>query len=195
MKTIYMFYLIGDNINKNKFPAINNDEVIENGKLCIYPYAWTADKSYRKQFKNIRDMNKFYEKIIDVNNFESFANSNNDTLLEFRRFNTKTIKNKIICESSITILSTLREANYVSININDILYSMISENLYNDCVDFIQPHVYKKEFKNSLKNLSIDDISFEIKNMNDCFESIPFSLKTMDSLNLYITAFANTYKR
>lgn len=195
MKTIYMFYLIGDNINKNKFPAINNDEVIENGKLRIYPYAWTADKSYRKQFKNIRDMNKFYEKIIDVNNFESFANSNNDTLLEFRRFNTKTIKNKIICESSITILSTLREVNYVSININDILYSMISENLYNDCVDFIQPHVYKKEFKNSLKNLSIDDISFEIKNMNDCFESIPFSLKTMDSLNLYITAFANTYKK
>lgn len=195
MRTVYMFYLIGNSINESKFPAINSDEVITNGNLQIYPYAWTADKSYRKQFKNIRDMSKFYENTIDVENFESFANSNSDTLLEFRRFNTKTIKNKIINESSIRILSTLREVNYVSMNINDILYSIISENLYNDCVDFIQPHLYKKEFKSSLKSLSIDDISFEIKNMNDSFESLPFSLKTLDSLNIYITAFANTYKK
>lgn len=195
MKTVYMFYLIGSDINETKFPAIKNDEVIKNGNLCIYQYAWTADKSYRKQFKNIRDMNKFYENIIYVENFESFANDNIDTLLEFRRFNTKTIKNKIIDDSSIKILTTLREINYVCMNTNDILYSIISENLYNDCVDFIQPHLYKKEFKSSLKSLSIDDISFEIKTMNDEFESLPFSLKTMDSLNLYITAFANTYKK
>lgn len=194
MKNVYMFYLLEDYLN---FPVISKDEMIIKDGLSVYPYAWTSNKEIRKKFKNERDMSKFYEDIIEIENakFESFANSNSDTLLEFRRFKTKIIKNKIIQESSVRILSTIREANYVSSYTNDILFSIISENLYNDCVDFIQPFLYKSEFKDSLKSLSIDDISYEVRNMNDSFKSLPFSLKTMDSLNIYITAFAKTYKK
>ena len=188
---VYMFYLVGDRINKHKFPAINSDEVIRDGNLYMYPYAWTADKSYRKQFKSIRDMNKFHEQILDVDDFEVFANSNNDTLLEFRRVGTKIIQDEIIIEKSIKILSTAREVNYASMNVTNILYSIISEKMYNDYIEFLSPNIYNKEFKRMLKGINMDDIIFDIRNM----DKLPFNKNHMDSLNIYITAFANTYKK
>ena len=188
---VYMFYLVGINKNMNKFPAINYDEIIQENNLSIYPYAWTADKLFRKQFKNVRDMNKFYEQILDIDDFESFANINSETMLEFRRVNTKVVKNKKIHSESIKILSTGREINYATMNINDILSSIISENLYNDYTEFIRPNLYSKEFMKTLKKLDIENVISDVKNM----DKLPWSLHNMDSLNIYITAFANTYKK
>ena len=140
---------------------------------------------------NVRDMNKFHEQILDIDDFESFANINSETMLEFRRVNTKVVKNEKIHSESIKILSTGREINYATMNINGILSSIISENLYNDYTEFIRPNLYSKEFMKTLKKLDIENVISDVKNM----DKLPWSLQNMDSLNIYITAFANTYKK
>lgn len=196
MKKIYLFYLYDyeDNMNTKIYPAIDETELVHNGSFYHTLYAWTPNKSLRKQFKTQRDMNKFKEVIheIEKDDFDKFSDIHSDTFLEERSVTTKDIIDHIITRINIHILSTRRELD----NLVDNQLQIMKQQLES----LIKPDIYLREmyfsevYQNVLRKFKFDDIMEYLFPLEDD-GGLPFNPVCEDTLAIYTHLYYNTYRK
>ena len=193
MKKVYLFYIHDIEVNKTLYPGCdeNNIENIDSQKISLY--AWTTDKTCRKKFKKLRNMNLFYERVREFNNseFEKFADKNNDLLLADRAFTTKFISDGRFVKDIAFILSTRKETDYVIFKSDEILDDIFNKIDYNfEFNEFIlSSELYVKKYKKAISSACFDDLISRIVNPVHSTEI------NADSLALFIHVFQNTYKK
>lgn len=193
MKKVYLFYIHDTEVNKSLYPGCDDENIENINNQEITLYAWTTDKTCRKKFKKLRNMDLFYEQVheFDDSEFEKFAEENNDLLLADRALTTKFISDGKFIKDIAFILSTRKETDYVIFKSDEILDEIFGEIDYNfELNEFILfPELYKKKYKEVISSLCFDDLISRIINPVHSTEI------DTDSLAMFIHVFQNTYKK
>ena len=196
MKKIYMFYLYDEKheLTPEKYPAIDELEVLEGNTFFHVLYAWTPNKNIRKQFKSSRNMTIFREMTHEIpdEEFDKFSDENSDTFLEERCITTKKITDdKIIDKRNIYILSTRRELDYIVYNQISIMRKQL------ECLTkpniYLQEGCFEDEYRHSLEFLKLDDTMLSVFPIDD--NGIPFIPFDDDVLSVYSHLYHNTYRK
>ena len=195
MKKVYLFYLMDYTITKEKYPAINEDDIQDgNHKQYIF-YAWTPNKKVRNRFKAMRNMDLFFERTKEVENeheFEEFTNEYSQYLLEDRALTTKIIRNGIIRTDVVLVLSTSNEVDHIIFNYFDGLLD--TDLIFNDNrIPLINTSFFSEPYKNALEKLRFDEIISWICPMED--ECLPFNPVSTDALSVFVHIYNNIFRK
>ena len=188
---IYCFYLIDDEITVDKYIGVKADTINRMGNKDYSLYAFTPEKSVRDEFISFRDMDKFYEKVINIErcDYEDFCEDNGDYLLEYHTVSTKTIENGVYKSTNVLILTNAIEADTIIFYSEQYLLEILSENLTETNFYTITSIKFEDKLNKILLNTfylgTILDTYYEI---NDNIPEIK-----IDQLSLFITIFSNTF--
>lgn len=139
-----------------KFYRVHSDEGLENSQdLDVrdkYPlYAFTNDKSVRKEFKEFRDMSKFVERksTIDDSEYRDFENSHRSQLLQKRKLKTFNDYGEEPFITEAEVICTWSEMDYMSDSMDNILTEVnFSPN----------PFLFTEEYTEALRELEYINI-------------------------------------
>lgn len=197
---VYCFYLVLNSILVDEYPGVKADTIKElPGGLQSSLYAYTNDKDIAKFFKETRDMNKFVEKIIDVDkqDFENFCNTSSCYLLESHPFTIRKLsKDNIYNSAPYHVICTTMEFDaicYCENNIfDDILYNVIGCNIgeFIDTIEFVN-----QELKDAMKVLCYENFVDYYVPMDIYDQMMGYDNELLlDQFKLYIRLFSNTFK-
>lgn len=192
---LYVFYLISskDFINVIEYPAVSTDYIAISDSVSYVLYAYTPEKRIRNEFRSMRNMNIFYEKIFDITrrDFEEFCDNNNDFLLEYHILKTRSIGNGFYKTDTVFILSTTKEIDLVIFNDENYMEMFLNENLPASNVFMnVKSDIFSDKYAKILS---------EVYNMDDILcllypcETPPWKMMEVDHVALYCKLFKNTY--
>lgn len=190
---IYCFYLVRKHISPKKYKAVIEDEIVSIGDNECVLYAYTPEKSSETQFLSTRNMELFFEKIIDMNreDYEYFYDHHTDQVLEFNTFNAKKIEDGRYKSYSTQVLSTRAEADHILYYKEELVLDIISDFLPIQLIDYLELHPLKKKLRHILNDFFLySDIISKVHPMED----INYDTFIVDDLSLYIKLFSNTFK-
>ena len=197
MKKIYCFYLYGEKneIDSNRYPAIDGLEIIIGNNCNHVLYAWTPNKIIRKQFKAQRDMTKFREVIHEIprENFDKFSDEYSDVFLEERGITTKYItENRIIDKKTVYVLTTPKELDTMLENDKSFMIKQL------ECL--IESEIYiREEYFSDVYRCALDFFRFDgLLSYTYPLEDdggLPFNMVTDDNLAIYSHLYYNTYRK
>lgn len=192
---LYVFYLISseDIINTTEYPAVSSEYITISDSRSYVLYAYTPEKRVRNEFRSIRDMNIFYEKIIDITrkDFEEFCDNNGDFLLEYHVLKTQSIDNGFYKTDVSFILSTRKEIDLVVFNDENYIETLLNEKLPpTDVFMNVKSDIFCNKYSKVLSDVyKMDDI---LCLLYPC-ETPPWKTMEVDHVALYCTLFKNTY--
>ena len=191
---VYCFYLIQNRIDTNKFKGVFSDDIYElNGKE-IALYAFTPEKESRKYFIQTRDMDIFYEKVIEMDrkDYEEFCDENKAHLLEYHTFNTKKIIDKKYSVYMAYVLCTTVESDCILYYKEDYVFSIMSDILTDEVIEYLSTVRFKKKIR---KVLDDTFLLSELINKVYPLEDINYDVLNIDEISLYVKLFSNTLKK
>lgn len=192
---IYCFYLVKNHISPSKYKAVIQDEIINiGGNECVL-YAYTPEKSSELYFLATRNMEIFFEKVIDISREEYeeyFYEDHKDQVLEFNSFNSKKLVDGKYKTYSTQLLCTRAEADMIIYYKEDLVMDCISEILNDDILEYLSCHPFHESLTKVLDDYFMyTDIMSKVQPMED----INYDNFIVDDLSLYIKLFANTFKK
>lgn len=189
---IHCFYLYMKAIDPKKFYGIHADTIMSTEEYDYSLYAFTPEKESVDYFKSTRNMNLFFEKIIEIDrgDYEDFCEEHKDHLLEYHAFQTKKYYNKIVIQKMVEVLCTTLEADCILYYSEEKLEQYITDALTENLISLHDRKAFKKPI---LKILNKVFIMNDLINVVYPSEEIPFSVYDIDELGLYCKMFSNTF--
>ena len=191
---IYCFYLVKKEIDTSKFLGVTTDKITFIGNNECALYAYTPAKESEIYFLETRNMDIFFEKIIEMDreDYEEFCENNKDQLLEYHTFVTKNIEHGVYKSKSIQILTTLIESDHIIFYKEEIVMDMISNLFLYDMLDVRKTLPFKKSIKKVLNEYFIyEELLYKVYPLED----MNYDKIFIDDLSLYIKLFSNTFKK
>ena len=191
---VYCFYIVKNHISPKEYKAVMKDDIFKIGNNDCALYAYTPEKSSELYFISTRDMNLFFEKVIEMSrdDYEEFCEDHKEQLLEYHSFVSKKIVNNKYKSYNFQMLCTLLESDHILYYKEEIVMNYISDLFNDDIIDYINYHPFKKYIEKILDEFFLyDTISTKICPMED----INYDNFMIDDLSLYIKLFSNTFKR
>ena len=191
-KTVYVFYLVKDFINPDKYPGIIVDEIQEKDNMWYALYAFTDVKAYAKLFRHTRKKSLFHEKQFQMSKEEyvKFCDKYDSHLLANHTYITKEIVDGTIVTAYPRVLSTRIEcdeilfypemyiSNYLDIDtLTDKEFDML-----------FHSDVLLSSYKDAIESLFLYDILCKLYQI----EETENDLYIIDELGLYIRLYGNT---
>lgn len=191
---IYCFYLVKKHISPKKFKAVLKDDIVSIGDNECVLYAYTPEKSSETNFLSTRNMEIFFEKIIEMSreDYEEFFENHMDQVLEFNVFNSKRVVDGRYKSCPTHVLCTRAEADSILYYKEETVLDYLSDFLPDSMIEFLIYHPLNKKLRNIMNELFLyNDIVSKIRPMED----INYDNFIVDDLSLYIKLFSNTFKR
>lgn len=193
---VYLFYLIGEKINNVfiDFLGVKQDDIrmIQGKEYSLY--AFTNKKEYKNEFKDTRNMEIFYQKTLEMDEYEFdiFSESRSEYLLDKKKLKTKNIKDGVVCSTSVDILCTSIEYDQVTIykedNFNDVISDRLTEFFYEESLDDKLLKIMNDKLKYDLSEvLLLDDLLPSVFP----YEEYPNESVVIDEIALFIALFSN----
>lgn len=191
---IYCFYLVKKHISTNKYKAILKTD-IENvgGNECVL-YAYTPDKSSRLYFITTRNMDLFYEKVIEMSReeYEDFYEEHTEQVFEQYTFISKKLVDDSFKSYTSLMLCTRAEADCILYYKEEQVMEYLTNLLDDDIISYLETHPFKSKLKYVLDEFFLyTDIMAKVHPMED----INYDNFTIDELSLYIKLFSNTFNK
>lgn len=204
---IYLVFIHGINLNREEYPGIpliSDINISPNGEGLAF-YGWTRLKKIKNDFKKSRDMNKFYiaeKECEDEEEISEFTDKYSNLLLEYRPYSTKAYRNGRIISTTVLILSTTIERDYIFFSTS--FYTYIEENasyLFNgDTIASIDSNWFKDKYAKILEKFNFNEIFCTLfpyeSDDNTVSHLITNGIEVIqDSMSLYCHFFKNTYRK
>lgn len=190
---IYCFYLVRKFINTNVYKGVYSDDVESIDGKEIALYAFTPEKESAKYFRKTRQMDLFYEKVLEMNReeYNEFCDDNKAYLLEYHTFNTKSIINNKYNVLMAYVLCTTIESDCILYYKEDYVLEILSDILTDEFTEILSKIKFKDKIEKKLNDIFLLS---EIMNKVYPLEDINYDLFVIDELSLYIKLFSNTLK-
>ena len=191
---IYCFYLVKNKIDVNDYPVLYKDDVIQLDGKEVALYAFTPEKDSELYFLETRNMDIFYEKIINMDReeYEEFCDDNKERLLEYHAFNTKSIINKKVHVMMTYVLCTTIESDCILYYKEEYALDYVSDILNDEMLDILSTIRFKKKVRKALNDIFLLS---EIKDKIYPKEDINYDLLVIDEISLYVKLFSNTLRK
>lgn len=188
--TVYCFYYYStdsESDNSLILPILTSKKS-DNGETILFTlYACTSEKEFATQFRKTRNMDKFFEKRLDLTKeeYNRFYNDYSDRFLEDNVYLTVTKGEK----HPVVILSTGVEHDTVVLDAQSLMY----ERLYDldPWIYEFKSHHFVHKISKLLKRYFMFD---EILEWANPYEEIPFNKFYIDEASVYVYLFKFTYK-
>ena len=191
---IYCFYLCKEKIECDKFLAVADCDIRNHNGFETYFYAFTPDKFVAKYFKKTRNMELFYEKVINMSRDEyenDFYNEYSERCIEEHLFVTKGKENGFYVRKDVKILAPTAEADMI-LDFSGILLEKfaIGERFYES--GYIEFNYPVKLFKDPIIQRII--LAFKENYETGFYNLMTPNYMDYDLYTLYIRVFGNTLK-
>lgn len=191
---IYCFYLVRKHISTKKYKAVLQEEITMIGDNECVLYAYTPEKSSELYFLATRNMEMFFEKVVEMDreDYEDYYEEHKEQVLEFNAFNSKQLIDGKYKTYSTQLLCTRAEADLILFYKEDLVMEYISALMDDRILEYLSTHPFNKHLSYILDEFFMyTDILSKIEPLED----INYDNFMVDDLSLYIKLFSNTFKR
>lgn len=191
---IYCFYLVRKHISPKKYRAVLKEDIVDiGGNECVL-YAYTPEKSSELYFLATRNMEIFFEKVIEMDrqDYEDFYEDHQDQVLEFNAFNSKRIVDGKYSSYTTQLLCTRMESDLIVYYKEELVIDYMTGLMDDNIIEYLSCHPFNKQLAYVLDEFFLyTDIMMKIHPLED----INYDRFIVDDLSLYIKLFSNTFKR
>jgi hypothetical protein len=190
-----MYYLVCEDFSNEKFMGMLSDKIVKFKNVQAGLYAYTPDPISASIFEDMRDMKKFYTKIVNMSyeDYDVFCDESPDQLLEYHFFGTNMIKNGKYVKESVSILCTLTESDSVLMYKEELVSAILESITPQYIIDHFNVNTLKKKYRKALKHTLMYDELFE-ESVHPV-EDLSFTHIDVDDLAVFVRVFKNTLRK
>lgn len=197
-KKVYLFYLINDIIDISDFPAVQESTIMHSDMVDYSLYAYTDNKEYRDLFTDVRNMDMFKMKTVNMTNtqYENFSDVNPYYELCVNKFSTRCVDDYgVYYMGAVGLLSTISEHDLVFYNYSNLVEDqfIMLDQPNNIFYKLLERKVFSKELMSLFKDIFFSDILME-EIIRPIDELNPDGYN-FDDLSIYIRTFGNTFRK
>ena len=188
----YCFYIYVTNLNTKLYPALNYDEIKEGNNFMYSLYGYTNNKKLANKFRETRNMEIFFEKVIhmDKTEYKNLCESNIEGEIKYNLYKIFSINNDKIRTELMFIISTGLEYDIMCFD-----YPVYLNKLFVNVYDKLT-YIYPTDFDNVISTILQDIfVYYDVLDLMKNIDTLPMYSFDVNSSSLYFQIFGNTYNQ